>query len=54
MARRLALAILCLCTAQHLAAAFPNIFVDRYAQDCTDHPTADYGKVHEYQRTPDK
>lgn len=35
------------------AHAFPTIFVARYAKDCTDHPYADFGKVHEYSKTPD-
>jgi hypothetical protein len=34
--------------------AFPTIYVARYAQDCTDHPFADFGKVHEYSKTVDK
>lgn len=33
--------------------AFPTIFVARYAKECTDHPYADFGKVHEYTKTPD-
>lgn len=36
------------------ALAFPTIFVARYAQECTDHPFADFGKVHEYSKTVDK
>lgn len=37
------------------AAAFPYFYVDRgYAQSCTDHPRIDFGKVHEFQKAPDK
>lgn len=36
------------------AQAFPTIFVARYANGCTEHPSADFGKVHEYSKTVDK
>lgn len=34
--------------------SFPTIYVARYAKECTDHPSADFGKVHEYSQTPDR
>lgn len=36
------------------AYCFPTIFVARYADGCLDHPSADFGKVHEYSKTVDK
>ena len=36
------------------AQCFPTVFVARYAKECTDHPFADFGKVHEYSKTVDK
>lgn len=50
----MAAAILLLLALLGTAQAFPTIFVARYADACTDHPFADFGKVHEYSKTVDK
>lgn len=50
----MAAAILLLLALLATAQAFPTIFVARYADGCTDHPFADFGKVHEYSKTVDK
>lgn len=50
----MAAAILLLLALLGPAQAFPTIFVARYADGCTEHPVADFGKVHEYSKTVDK
>lgn len=46
--------LLALAAVPQQAVAFPTIFVARYAKECTDHPSSDFGKVHEYTKNVDK